>query len=367
MKKIRVLHIAEIDNDVSKGTSKIVPEYIIEQNKSNELDISFLNCNNLIIPKLKNEKQIYSKKDNIEMKVIKDINPKLVVFHEIYKSEYLKIYKYLIKHNIPYIIIPHGGMTKSAQSKKKYKKIPANLLLFNRFFKNARAIQYLSETERNNTAFTKLNYYILGNGINDIPNKNLYLLKKQKKDNELLSLIYVGRYDYIIKGLDQLLVAMRLVKEKKYKNIKLTLFGKGLDKDINLIKKNIFDNNLEELISFNGPIFGTEKRDELLKHDIFIQVSRTEGQPLGVMEAMSLGMPVILSEGTGFKEIIVECNNGNVVKTDGYSIFDGIIKTNKERRTFQSKSINSYKYAIDNYSWGNIINKTIKIYKKYIK
>lgn len=366
MKKIKVLHIAEIDNDAAKGTSAIIPDYVIEQKKSSELDVSFLNCNDTILNKLEGLDNIYMKKHNENMKVIDKVKPQIVVFHELYKPEYLKIYKYLIKKKIPYIIIPHGGMTKTAQNIKKYKKIPANCIFFNNFFKKAKAIQYLSDKEEENSKYRRLSSYVLGNGINDIPSKNLYLLSKNKRNNDELKLIYVGRYDYIIKGLDQLLEAMKSIKDDGYKNIKLTLFGKGKEEDCNIIKKYIDDNKLEDIVSFNGPIFGEEKRKEILKHDIFIQVSRTEGQPLGVMEAMSLGMPVLLSEGTGYQKVVINNEIGVYTTTNKDKIYDSIIKIMNKKNSIMRYSANSYYFASMNYSWREINNLAIEKYKELI-
>ena len=116
MKKIRVLHIAEIDNDLTKGTSTIIPQYVIEQSKNKNLEVFFLNCNNLKLNVFAKNNNIFNLDCNYDNNVIKKVNPDIVIFHELYKPPYLNVYKYLIKNGIPYIIIPHGGMTKKAQN-----------------------------------------------------------------------------------------------------------------------------------------------------------------------------------------------------------------------------------------------------------
>lgn len=365
MKKIRVLHIAEIDNDLTKGTSTIIPEYINAQQNEKSLEVSFLNCNNNVINKINNKKNMYLKKDNTNMEVIKTIKPNLVVFHEIYKPDYLKIYKYLLKENIKYIIIPHGGMTKNAQNSKFIKKYMANFLVFYNFFKNAEMIQYLSENEKENTKFSKLNCYVLGNGINNIPINNMYVNNKKRVNNKI-NFIYVGRYDFLIKGIDQLVEAFLAAKNQKL-NVVLNLYGKGDNKTLETISDFIKNNNLEEYIKFNGPIFGEKKRSVIINNDIFIQVSRTEGQPLGVMEAMSLGMPVLLSYGTGYKNIVENHRIGKICNTKSDDILKCIKYFINNAARLNEFSNNSFNYANDNYSWDIIVLKTVKIYKKIIK
>lgn len=360
MKRIKVLHIAEIDNDMAKGTSTIIPQYVIQQQCNKNFEVYFLNCNKIKLTCSCKIKNIYTPIDNKKNDVIASIQPDLVIFHELYKVPYLKIYKYLVNKRVPYIIIPHGGMTKKAQSTKRIKKKLGNLLLFNSFFNKAKAVQYLSENEKSNTNFTKLNYFILGNGISNIPSKNLYFQKKDK-EKEFLNFIYVGRYDYLIKGIDQLLEAFFIAKQKKLK-VKLLMYGKGNEKDYLLIKNYIKNNYLDDYIILNGPIYNEEKRKTILKNDVFIQVSRTEGQPLGVMEAMSLGMPVLLSEGTGYADIINKYKIGNQCKTDKYDIYDKIKNIANNRQKLKKMSENSYLYAIENYSWNEILKKSYKVY-----
>lgn len=302
-----ILHVSEIDNDLSKGTSNIIPQYIMSQSKVIN-NIGLLNCNDIELKELAETNNIYKLYDNTDMKVIKEFKPSLLVFHEVYKPYYLKLYKYCLNNKIPYIIIPHGCLTKKAQKHKKIKKIAGNLLFFYDFINHAEYIQYLSQNESNETNFNKHNCYVLGNGIENIPNNNMYK-KIRRTDKNGLNLIYVGRYDYLIKGLDQLIIACKLIKEEMIdKKIKILLYGTG---DNSKILKNIKKNELEQVIILNGAIFGEEKRKEIVQSDVFIQVSRTEAQPLGIMEAMTLGMPVLVSEGTGFSNIVEtnECRN----------------------------------------------------------
>ena len=362
---INVLHVANIDNDKSKGTSTIIPEYILMQSTTKEINVFFLNCNNTKIDRLKNNKNIFTISDYNNY-LLDKIKPNLVVFHELYIPFYLKLYRELLKKNIPYIIIPHGGMTKKAQNIKRIKKTIANFFLFNNFFKKANIIQYLSIKEQHYTKYTKLNSTVIGNGYSNFPNENLYL-KKHKKTKEPITLIYIGRYDLHIKGLDQLLKAMKKIKDNNIKDISLILYGKGDKSNLKKLKNYINKNNLNGIVKLNDSIYGTEKINALTDNSIFIQVSRSEGQPLGVIEALCCGMPVILSYGTGFGKIIKDNSIGICTKTDFNEIYNSILFMKNNIKKFPQYSKKSYQYALENYDWDAILKKTIKNYFEMIQ
>ena len=68
-------------------------------------------------------------------------SPDLVVFEDLYYLEFYRISLQLRRRRIPYIIIPRGCLTKAAQRQKRYKKLPANLLMFLPMTRHALAIE----------------------------------------------------------------------------------------------------------------------------------------------------------------------------------------------------------------------------------
>lgn len=225
---MNLLHVCSITNNKTSGISNVVPEHFINQSKFAK--VALLNCNNTQIERLKSEKNVFYYNEinkNID-NLPKPFNcPDLVVFHGIYISQYISIYNKILKKDIPYIIIPHGSLTKDAQKIKKIKKVFGNLVLFNRFIKKAKAIQYLSEIEQKMSSDFKNDSFIMGNGIYT-PS-----LKKEKFSENCIKLVYVGRYAVYHKGLDILLDGCK----KAYKNmiinkIEVNLYGAGNEEKI---------------------------------------------------------------------------------------------------------------------------------------
>lgn len=358
---MNILHICSITNNKSSGISMVVPEHYLYQSQYE--NVTLLNCNDTVIEKLKNKDKVFYWNRDLEKNIInldKLIGKMdIVVFHGVYITEYLRIYKFLIKKDIPYIIIPHGSLTSNAQEIKKLKKIIANCLFFKDFINNAYYIQYLSKQEEKLSIKFKHKHFIEGNGLNDSK------LKKKEFSTNGLKLIYVGRYDIYHKGIDILISGCEKIKDFLIeKGIKVSLYGTGNDGKVK-INEIVKKSRLKEIISVNEAIFDEEKVLKILDSDVFIQTSRLEGQPLGVIEAFMLGMPVILSSGTSFDNI-ERLNMGFLANTP-QEVANAIIKCYNQKDKLPLMSKASIKFYKENFNWENIAQRSIEDYKKILE
>ncbi len=359
MENIVVLHIGYADGDPTAGVSVSIPKYLRFQSLNckcalmNLADVSYSEFTCFLYKRYRKISELPG-----EFK-----NPSIVIFHELYRVPFLALYKECIKRNIPYVIIPHGGLTKKAQKIKKIKKIIGNIFLFNDYIKNSSCIHFLSEEEKENSIWNKHDNFILGNGI-DIPNIAVNKLQKTKR----FELLFIGRYDVYIKGLDVLLQAVLKIKTFMIENkIVLNLYGKGTEKDQKYIENYIISNNLLEIVKYNGPVFDEEKIMKYCHANVFIQTSRSEGQPMGILEAMSCYLPLIVTPGTAMDNIVKEHNLGYVTNLDVDSIGNVIIEAYKKREKLSDFGINSRNYVSNNFDGKIIGEKALKIYQKIIE
>ena len=81
-------------------------------------------------------------------------------------------------------------------------------------------------------------------------------------------------------------------------------------------------------------------------YDIFALISESEGLPLSALEAMSAGLPLILSNVGGCSELIYD--NGVLVENNIDDIHNGIIKTiqNIENYSLNSKLLFDRKFNL---------------------
>ena len=311
-----ILHFACIENSKTSGVSIAVLQHVAAQGRFAET--ALINVNGIIIPEAPLQLP-FSKPFDISALPKPFDKPDIAIFQECYRPAFLSIAQNLKKHGIPYIIVPHGELGKEAQKKKRIKKLAANLLLFNRFTNNALAIQCLSEREYEGTVFGK--YRFIGTNGVVVPKE-----KKNAFSKEGVKIVYIGRLDAYHKGLDLLVEAVRLSKPVLLESkCRVEIFGPDYAGRYENVERLIRENEVQDLISLNHEILGEEKINKLMDSDIFIQTSRFEGMPLGILEAMSYALPCLVTEGTALGGEIAASKAGWVAKTDAQDISERLV------------------------------------------
>lgn len=160
--------------------------------------------------------------------------------------------------------------------------------------------------------------------------------RKHHIDNKSI-LLFAGRL-VPEKGVDFLLRSLeKLVRENP--RVFLLLVGSGpMKNDLELLTKRLGINNF---VSFVGNISQDEMVDYYSACDIFILPSRKEGTPSTLLEAMSVGKPVVVCNFSGAGEyggahlIVKNHTNGVVIQRDdvkGFCQAVGILLNSKNLR-----------------------------------
>lgn len=291
----------------------------------------------------------------------------LIIFHGIYSYKYLLIYKKIIRSKVPYIIIPHCSFTKESLKRSKLKKIIFNNLA-KKFYKNASSIGFLNIEEKENSIKTNKDYIILPNGIN-LPDKLIITKKKQNNiKKEKIKIIALSRIDIYHKGLDLLLEAVSKIKKNLIaENVEINIYGNAFyEKNLKYLIEKIDEYELHNIVKYLGRVDGIQKENVFLENDIFVLTSRFEGFPMAVLEALSYGLPCILTEGTNMKSIIEKYNSGWICKIDVEEISKLILKAINDYRNNPNKYIENALKNAKNYEWKKIVDNHLLEYKKEI-
>jgi glycosyltransferase involved in cell wall biosynthesis len=348
-KAMKIIHIAHINNDPCSGVDVVVPEHVRAQERLAEVEL--LNVTNERIEGVRRQ-LLYKKAFSFD-----GSRPDLAVFHEVYRVQYLRLASKLKRKNIPYIIIPHGELNVGAQKKKALKKRIANLLIFNRFINNAAALQMLSEREMRSTKHGRVKF-IGTNGIN-IPPKY-----KESFDKHKLSLVFIGRLDVYHKGLDLMLEGVSTCADEMRKcGCTLDIYGPDHNGSRQKLERIIKNRGISDIVRLHSEVSGKRKERILLFADLFIQTSRFEGMPMGILEALAYGLPCIVSEGTTLSKFISDSRAGWECHGDAASVSSAIKSAIAARDNFKVISKNARECVARDFSWDKVAADCINSYK----
>ena len=350
-----ILHIAHLDRLRASGVNAVVPQHVIHQR--NYADTALWNVGEPM--DFEGVEHQFSAKSLDELPLPYRA-PDIAVFHELYRPKYLPIAKALRKRGIPYVVVPHGSLNRRAQQKGKVKKTVANALGFKSFCQNAAGIQFLSQNEMDERIFGD-KPFIATNGIDPQP------VVKSSFRREALRFVFVGRLEPRTKGLD--LLAQAITAEKsllKKHNCHFDIYGPDTDNGVYLGDKlqHLFASaNIEKLVTLHPPIYGEQKKRILLDSDVFIQTSRNEGMPISILEALTYGLPCLVTKGTSLDSIINSYGAGWGAETDAGAIANAIRQAIADRNSLAEKSRGALRCA-EQFRWEKVVGDAVAQYEK---
>lgn len=353
---MRILHFACIEDDPCGGVPVAVPKHIRSQQKSE--DVALVNLKNVRIGGVKHQFD-HTASFSVKALPVPFCTPDIVIFHEVYYPAYLRIARELRRRRIPYIIVPHGCLTAHAQRIKRVKKRLGNLVLFRDFIEHAAALQCLSEHERDTTAFGR-RIFVVPNGI------ELPAMSKTAFHNDCTNLLYIGRLNTTDKGLDIMLQAVALSAAfMRQHRVALSICGPDQGGQHAQLEKRIVAHGIGDIVSLEGPVIGEEKERRLLEADLFIQTSRSEGMPMGVLEALSYGLPCILTKGTAVGERVKEAQAGWVAENTAQSVAQQLERAIGERDMWTRYSANAASFIREHFALDVVARQAVEQYRNY--
>lgn len=289
--------------------------------------------------------------------------PDLVVLHGIYIPVQAAIAAKLRKAAIPYVICPHGGMTRYAQAYRWWKKRLANLFFFNKMVNRAAAVNYLTRGEAEASGGWNRSMFVVGNGI-DIPAESDLASPGQ---SARLRLVFIGRLAVEHKGLDMLLEACTALRpELLRRHARIELHGPSFRGGTGILAQLIARSRLEKLVTLHGPVLGAAKRLLLQQADVFLHTSRWEGHPMAVLEALAHGVPCLLTTPTNMAEEVAAAGAGWKVEPSPAAIaagFEKVLMAGRDR--LAQAGAKARRLAVEKYAWDRIAAESVGAYRKY--
>lgn len=206
---------------------------------------------------------------------------------------------------------------------------------------------------------------IAGNAdkITVIPNIVEHQIALQKNNNRKKLQFILIAFLTEVKGVDILIQAVEFLKNKGIDNFHVTIGGDG--PLLNKLKKMSMDLEVSEFFSWAGGI----KHDEVLNlinaADVYICSSRHESFGVAIVEAMTLGKPILTTDCGGPRDTVNEQNGLIVSKENPLDLAHGIEKMLNLFPSFDSKLISNL--SREKYSAKYIGNQLIDWYNRSFK
>ncbi len=364
-----VLHIAPIVWEKISGITVAVPGIVRSQNSLDDVNAALVVTSGQGLPSKDPGFPVFDYQARGARRGLKGlphpfVEPDLVVFHTVYDLVSAKIASELHKAAIPYIITPHGGMTQAAQNIKWFKKRMGNLLFFNKLVRNAVAIHCTTEGEAQETISWDRPMFVVGYGTEVPPEEDV---ARPGRSNRL-RFVFIGRLDLPHKGLDILLEACALSRsEILQEGAQVELFGPDHRGGRKILAKQIARRQLGNIVQLHPPVLGEAKKDLLKTCDVFVHTSRLEGHPVAVIEALSYGIPALLTPGTNMSSEVAASGAGWEVDTTPAGVAKGLQSILQlDRKQVQIAGEKARAWSLRQPTWQEVGRRCVTEYRRFL-
>ncbi len=127
-----------------------------------------------------------------------------------------------------------------------------------------------------------------------------------------MHLLFVGAYGRR-KGIYELMAALARVRQDGH-DVRVRVVGPPeFPDEVDRLAEAIRGLGLEDAVALTGPLAADEVAGELLAADVFCLPSHREGLPMAILEAMAVGLPVVVTSVGGIPDVVRDGDSGLVV------------------------------------------------------
>lgn len=277
--------------------------------------------------------------------------PELVVLHQIYTFSTLLGYMYAKKNRIPYVVKPHGSLTKYHESDSKLIKTLAKWVLISKILREADAIIVTCESERADLISSlKPKAYQLNYGA--VVSRPLdEALRRLPRGNQNKRIVFSGRFDKK-KNLPLVIKAMPQILDR-YPDLILDIAGSGTTNEVRILQKLVSTMELESNVKFHGWIDSSKMQEIFAAARLLVLPSENENFAIVVAEALSAGVPCVVSKFVGTAEIVAKHNAGEVIdELTAASVAEGIMNVLRgDEKKYREAAFEAVENSLD---WSKI-------------
>ena len=282
-----------------------------------------------------------------------DRNPEIIVFHSIFDCyEYLKHYR---KEGVKIVLFTHSDGLIFKMLLSYYPKLQGGIVerklmkIADYVMSNVTVKPCIAKIEETNllAVYPQLDdkTCLVVNAIDDLTLEEKTTIENIRKTQ------IAPKYRFVCsgsingrKGQRIIIEALHNLPKEVLKDIHVSFIGDGPEK-ISL-EDIVVKYNLSDCVTFEGAVKNTDVYKYLAKANIFILMSRMEGLPIALIEALRNRLALVSTNVSGIPELIDENVNGKLLNPD----------VNELKTLFES---------LDQYDWEEMGKQSRKIFEEY--
>jgi len=201
---------------------------------------------------------------------------------------------------------------------------------------------------------------IIYNGVDE----KFYSPKQNESVNNKKYIMYAGRIDRE-KGLFDLVESGKFICNER-SDVFFIVAGNG--RDFNKLKRKTRKAGLQDRFIFLGQV----DKDQMVKlyqnATLFVLPSYHEGLPGVLLEAMSCGLPVIVTDVRGNRDLVSNGENGVIVPSRApKKMAEAISILLKDKKLRKKLGKNARKTIEENYTWNAVSNRILGYYELLVR
>jgi glycosyltransferase involved in cell wall biosynthesis len=267
------------------------------------------------------------------------------------------------KYNKPYAVFAHSSLHHVAVThRNQWLKRLYLTILERQNLRGAKFIAFNAEEEKEQSLFSERGK-IVSNGLDakdfaSLPPSGLFRLQYPELSTKTLFL-FLGRLDIQQKGLDILIRAFSEASTKQ-PNLHLILAGPDEEEGANQLHRMVRDYGVSHRVTFTGMLSGDLKKAALQDADVFVLPSRFEGLSIALLEALYIGLPVLVTNRVGLHRTIQDLQAGVVAQPDVQSVSQALVILSNKRQLASMRG-RAIQLIREKYTWDVIAKNLLQM------
>ncbi len=288
----------------------------------------------------------------------------LYLFHDLVAGHYCRAY------GIPYLLRPHGTLDPFIHRRHRWRKRLMELWFEDRNIRRAAALHFTTAQEQELAApytFETPGLVVpLGIGVDEfgeMPEPGGFRRRHPEIGDKHI-ILFFGRVNFK-KGLDILAKAFGAVARQR-QDVHLVIAGPDNEGWGAKVRTWLEEEGVGARTTFTGMVLGPEKLAVLRDATLFVLPSYSENFGIAVIEAMAMGLPVIISDQVNIWREVQDGRAGRVIPCDAGALADQILDLLAHPEAAASMGQTGRALVMERFPWPRIGRSLAEAYVRII-